>query len=103
MSKISVIAKLTAAEGKSSELEAVLANVIAASEEEEGLEVYSAHAANDEPGIYYFFELYRDDEATAAHGKGDAMRGAMGAFAGLLGARPEMITMTPVAAKGLDI
>ena len=103
MSKISVIAKLTAAEGKSSELEGALAGVIAASEEEPGLEIYSAHAADDEPGVYYFFELYRDDEATAVHGKGDAMRAAMGAFAGLLGGRPELIKMTPVAAKGLDI
>jgi quinol monooxygenase YgiN len=103
MSKISLIAKLTAADGKASELEAVLANVIAASDEEAGLEVYSAHAANDEPGVYYFFELYRDDEAKAVHGKGDGMRAAMGAFAGLLGARPEIITMTPIAAKGLDI
>ena len=103
MSKISLIAKLTAADGKSSELEAALANVIAAAEEEEGLEVYSAHAANDDPGVYYFFELYRDDEAKAVHGEGDAMRGAMGAFGGLLGARPEIITMTPIAAKGLDI
>ena len=103
MSKISLIAKLTAAEGKASELEAVLANVISAADEEAGLEVYSAHAANDEPGVYYFFELYRDDEAKAVHGKGEGMRAAMGAFAGLLAARPEIITMTPIAAKGLDI
>ena len=103
MSKISLIAKLTAAEGKAGELEAVLANVISAADEEAGLEVYSAHAANDEPGVYYFFELYRDDEAKAVHGKGEGMRAAMGAFAGLLGSRPEIITMTPIAAKGLDI
>jgi quinol monooxygenase YgiN len=103
MSKISLIAKLTAAEGKSAELEVALAGVIAAAEEEEGLEVYSAHAADDEPGVYYFFELYRDEEAKQVHGKGEAMRAAMGAFAGLLGARPEIITMTPVAAKGLEI
>ena len=39
------------------------------------------------------------------HGLGDEhrMREARGAFAGLLGARPEIIRMTPVAAKGLDI
>ena len=103
MSKISLIAKLTAAEGKTAELEEVLRNVIAAAEEEAGLEVYSVHASNDEPGIYYFFELYADDEAKAVHGKGDQMRAAMGACAGLLGGRPEITLMTPVAAKGLDI
>jgi quinol monooxygenase YgiN len=103
MSKISLIAKLTAAEGKSTELEDALRGVIAAAEEEAGLEVYSAHAANDEPGVYYFFELYADEAAKDVHGKGDGMRTAMGAFAGCLGARPEITLMTPVAAKGLSI
>ena len=103
MSKISLIAKLTAAEGKSAELEDALKGVIAASAEEDGLEIYSAHAASDEPGVYYFFELYRDGDALGIHGKGDGMRAAMAAFAGCLGARPEITMMTPVTAKGFDL
>lgn len=103
MSKISLIAKLTAADGKAAELEEALAAVVAAGDEEDGLEVYSAHAADDEPGVYWFFELYRDADAVAVHGTGERMREAMGAFAGLLGGRPEIIRMTPVAAKGLEI
>jgi len=103
MSKISVIAKLTAAEGKSGELEAALRGVVAAASEEEGLEVYSAHAADDEPGVYYFFEVYADQAAVDVHGKGDGMRAAMGAFGGLLAGRPEVTRMAPVVAKGLDI
>jgi quinol monooxygenase YgiN len=103
MSKISLIAKLTAVEGKADELEAALLGVIEAAEEEVGLEVYSAHAADDEPGTYYFFEVYRDADAKATHGKGDRMRAAMGAFGGLLAGRPEVTMMTPIAAKGLDI
>lgn len=103
MSKLSVIAKLTAADGKSDELEAALGSLIAAAEEEAGLEVYSVHAANDEPGVYWFFELYSGDDAMAVHGKGDAMKAAMGSLGGLLAGRPEVIMMSPVAAKGLDI
>lgn len=103
MSKMSVIAKLTAAEGKQAELEAALLGVVAAAEEEAGLEVYSAHRCDEEPGVYYFFELYRNQEAKAVHGKGDGMRAAMGAFAGLLASRPEVIWMTPLAAKGLEL
>lgn len=103
MSKISVIAKLTAAEGKAEDLEAALRGVVDAAEEEGGLEVYSAHAAADEPGVYYFFELYQDQAAIDVHGKGDAMRAAMGAFGGLLAGRPEVTRMTPVVAKGLAI
>ena len=45
----------------------------------------------------------RDEAAKEVHGKGDRMKAAMGAFGGLLGARPEIVFMTPVAAKGLDI
>ena len=103
MSKISLIAKLTAAEGKADELEAAITAVVAAGDEEDGLEVYSAHAPDDQPGVFYFFEIYRDDEAMAAHGRGERMAAAMGAFAGLLAGRPEITRMTPVAAKGLDI
>jgi quinol monooxygenase YgiN len=103
MSKISLIAKLTAAEGKTAELSEAITAVVAAGDEEDGLEVYSAHAPDDEPGVFYFFEIYRDDEAMAVHGKGERMGAAMGAFAGLLGGRPEIIKMTPIAAKGLDI
>lgn len=103
MSKITLIAKLTAAEGKNEELEAVLQGVCDASVEEDGLEIYSAHKANDQEGIYYFFELYKDGDALAIHGKGDGMKAAMGKFGGLLGGAPEITLMTPVAAKGLDI
>lgn len=103
MSKISLIAKLTAADGKSDALEVALRDVIDAAAEEEGLEVYSAHAVADEPCVYYFFELYRDQAAIDVHGQGEAMRAAMGAFGGLLAGRPELIMMSPVAAKGLDV
>jgi quinol monooxygenase YgiN len=101
--KISIIAKLTAAEGKSEALEQAICDVVAAASEEPGLEVYSAHASDDEPGIYYFFEIYSDADAKAEHGKGDGMRSAMGAFAGLLAARPEVVTMRPIVDKGLDL
>lgn len=103
MSKISVIAKLTAAEGKSAELEQRLGELIAAAEEEQGLEVYSVHKDTQDEGAYYFFELYRDTESMDVHGKGEQMRGAMKALGGLLAGRPEVTRMEPVAAKGLSI
>lgn len=103
MSKIALIAKLTAADGKADELEAAIANVVQAAEEEPGLEVYAAHKVGDQPGIFYFYELYSDGDALGVHGKGDRMRAAMGAFAGLLAGRPEVTMMSPVGAKGLDV
>jgi quinol monooxygenase YgiN len=103
MSKISLIAKLIAVEGKQAELEDALRTVIDAAAEEDGLEIYSAHRSADEPTVYYFFELYRDEDAKDIHGKGQRMRAAMGGFAGLLAGRPEITTMSPVAAKGFEI
>lgn len=103
MSKISLIAKLTAADGKADELESALAALIAAAEEEEGLEVYSAHRDNADGNVFYFFELYRDQAALDVHGKGDGMKQAMAALGAFLGGRPEVSLLTPVAAKGLSV
>lgn len=103
MTKVSLIAKLTAIEGREAELEAALRDVIAAAAEESALEIYSVHRSKDEPSVYYFFELYTDAAALEVHGKGDRMRAAMAAVRGLLIERPEVTLMTPVTAKGLDL
>ncbi|MEM7272938.1 MAG: putative quinol monooxygenase [Actinomycetota bacterium] len=103
MSKISLIAKLTAAEGKGAELRALLGALIEAADEEPGLEVYSAHGDPENEDVVYFFELYQDQAAIDVHGKGERMREAMGALGGLLGARPEITMLEPLVAKGLDV
>ncbi len=104
MSKLTLIAKLTAAEGKAEELSAALSNMIAAAGEEDGLEIYSVHADASDEDVFYFFELYRDQAAFDVHGKGEGMKAAMGALGGgLLGGRPEITMMSPIAAKGLDL
>ena len=103
MSKISIIATLTAAEGKAEELVEGLEALIEAAEEEAGLEVYSLHRDPDDASTLYFFELYSDEEAFAVHGKGEKMAAAMGALGGLLGGRPDVKVLSPVAAKGLAI
>lgn len=103
MSKISLIAKLTAAEGKADELRSAFGAMITAAEEETGLEIYSVHADSADSNVFYFFELYSDQAALDVHGKGDGMKAAMGALGGLLGGRPEVTMMSPVVAKGLDV
>ena len=101
MAKQSLIAKLVCAEGRNAEFETELATLIEASNEEAGLEIYSVHRDTD--NVYWFFELYADDDAVAAHGKGEAMRVAMATTGGFLAAPPEIHRLTPVAAKGLSI
>ncbi len=101
MAKNSLIAKLVCAKGRNTEFEAELATLIEASNEEAGLEIYSVHRGVDD--VYWFFELYTDDAAVAAHGKGDAMGVAMAATGAFLAAPPEIHRLTPVVAKGLNI
>lgn len=101
MAKISLIAKLPCAEGKNEEFEAALAAMIAASNEEAGLEIYSAHRADD--NNYFFFELYTDQAALEVHGKGDGMKQAMRAIGAFMAGKPEVHKMTPVVAKGLNL
>ncbi len=101
MSKHSLIARLTCTEGRAEAFETELAALIEASNEEAGLEIYSAH--RDADNVYWFFELYTDDDAVSAHGKGDAMKKAMAATGAFLAGPPEIHRLTPVAAKGLAI
>lgn len=103
MSKISLIAKLTAADGKADDLAAALVGLIEAAEEEAGLEVYSAHRDNSDANVFWFFEVYTDSAALDVHGKGDRMKAAMGALGAHLGGRPEVMRCTPVVAKGLSL
>lgn len=103
MSKISLIAKLTAADGKADELRGAMNAMIAAADEEPGLEIYSVHNDNADGNVFYFFELYADQAALEVHGKGEQMKPAMKAIGPLLAGRPEVSMLTPVAAKGLDL
>lgn len=103
MAKITLIATLTAADGKEQQLRDAIVDLIAAAEEEPGCEIYSAHASRDEPGIFRFFELYTDSNALKAHGKGERMALAMAGLGGLMAGPPEVLRLTPVAAKGLDL
>ncbi len=103
MSKHSIIAKLTCEPDSAADLEAALAVGIAAAEEESGLEIYSVHQDPNEAGVYWFFELYTDGDALAAHGKGDGMRAAMKGVGAHLSQPPEVHILDPLVAKGLDI
>ncbi len=103
MSKLSLIAKLTINEGANAEFEAALADLIAASATEDGLEVYAANADTGDAQTYWFYEIYTDDQALAVHGKGDEMKAAMGALGPFMAARPEIMMCRPVVAKGVEL
>jgi quinol monooxygenase YgiN len=104
MAKTALLAKLTAAEGKRDELIAVIADLgIRNVSGEPGTEIYAAHKDAKDENVIWFYELYTDGEALAAHGGSDAMKEFGKATGPLMAGRAELTFMEPVAAKGFDL
>jgi quinol monooxygenase YgiN len=102
--KVALIAKLTAAEGKRDELAAVIADMgMSNVAGEPGTLVYAAHKDQKDENVIWFYELYSDGDALAAHGGSDAMKEFGRATAPLMAGRPELIFLEPIAAKGVDL
>lgn len=103
MPKIAVMAKLIAAEGKGDELEAVLSKILPVVQDEEGTEVYVLHRADENPNVFWFYELYRDQGALGTHSSSDAMKEMLRGLGGLLEGSAELIISTPVGGKGVPL
>jgi len=102
MPKVAVVAKLTAAPGKRDEVVDVLKDVVAATEQEAGTLVYAMNVEKD-GDVIWFYELYTDEAALAAHGGSEAMKAAGPRLADKLGGRPEIIQVVPVVGKGIPL
>ena len=103
MSKISVLAKLTAAEGKRGEAVAVLSAQVGLVNEETGTEIYALHTDDSDEVTIWFYELYSDAESLAHHSGSPAMAALGPKLAGLMAARPQIMRLSPVTAKGLTL
>jgi (4S)-4-hydroxy-5-phosphonooxypentane-2,3-dione isomerase len=101
MAKVSLLAKLRVKEGKGDDLIAAFQPLLQQVEEEPGTLLYIMHRAKDDPDVFWFSELYADDDAFAAHSSSDAMAETAPAFGDLI-AEAEMIVSEPVLAAGLD-
>ena len=101
MSKVSVMGTFTCQDGKTEEMEAVLAAMVEAASGEPGVEIYSYHRGEDNK--YWFFALMADEESMQSHGKSEAMQAAMAGFGPLVAEPPQMTMTAPVAAVGLDL
>lgn len=103
MSKIAVLAKITAKEGQRDALVAEFEKLLGAVESEEGTLIYALHTAADDPDVVWFYELYADQESLATHGKSEAMKAAGPSLGPLMAGRPELIMLNPHAAKGISL
>jgi (4S)-4-hydroxy-5-phosphonooxypentane-2,3-dione isomerase len=100
MAKVSLLAKFTAKEGKADELMAAFEPLIEQVRKEPGTLLYAMNRAKDNPDVFWFSELYADDDAFAAHGASEAMAKAMPVLGPLI-AESELILGEPVLGKGL--
>jgi len=100
--KVALVGKITAKEGLRDALIAVFPDLAAAVDSEEGTLVYAMHTAANEPDVFWFYELYTDQDALTAHGSSDAMRAAWPTLAPLMAGQPEITILEPVRAKGLS-
>ncbi|MHB8464661.1 MAG: putative quinol monooxygenase [Acidimicrobiales bacterium] len=101
MPKVAAIAKITAAPGKRDELVAALRELVTATNDEPGTLVYALHTEKANADAVWFYELYTDDDALAAHSGSPAMKEVGGKLRGLVGGPPEMFVLELAAGKGL--
>lgn len=102
MAKVAVFARLVARPGRRDDLVQMCQQLLNGARGEDGTELYVLHVSDQEPDVVRLYELYRDDEALAAHGGSDTMTSVFPRLSELLAAAPDMAVSTPVAAKGID-
>ena len=100
MPRVSLLAKFRVKEGKGDELIAAFQPLFEQVEKEPGTLLYVMNRAKDDPDVFWFSELYADDDAFAAHSSSDAMAKAMPTLGPLI-AESELLLGDPVSAKGL--
>jgi quinol monooxygenase YgiN len=101
MSKIAVIAKITALEGKRPEVVAGLGPMLDNVESEEGTLLYQMLEDQVDENTIWMYELYTDQAAFDAHSSSEAMKALGHSLGGLLAGRPELFFTKPVGGKGL--
>ena len=102
MSTVSVIAKITAVEGKRAELAEArgpMIDHVEANEPDTLKYIMSLDAADE--NVIWMYEEYANEEALAAHGGSEAMKELGMALRPLAAGRPELFIASPVRGKGL--
>lgn len=85
-----IFTRLVAKPGRGGELLAILEELATATSTEPGNDVFVIHAARDEPDTVLGYEVFRDDDALAAHRATDAVRLAQGRLGDVLAEPPEI-------------
>ena len=104
MAKKALLAKLTTQDGKRDQLLAAIADqAMANAAGEPGTEIYAAHKDENDPNVVWFYELYSDEAALAAHGSSEGLKEFGKSIRDLMAGRPELIHLEPASAKGISL
>lgn len=102
MSKVCVIAKITANEGMRSDMVVAMGSMIDHVEANEpGTIRYILMEDAGDENVVWFYEEYADGDALGAHSTSDAMKALGGALRDFAAGRPEITVLNPVRGKGL--
>lgn len=103
MSKIVVLAKLPVKPGARDEFVEAFSSMFPVVAGEEGTVTYTLHTDDKDPDLVWVYEVYADEAALAAHSSSDGMKAGLAAFGPLIAGPAELIRLTPVGSKGLDL
>ena len=96
---IVITSRLTAMPGGRDALIIAFEQLHAAVADEPGTLVFAMHEAGEDE--LFFYEVYRDEAALAAHRDSPAVRDLAGHLDGLLDGPPVITYLTPLRTKGL--
>lgn len=96
---ITVVAKLKAKAGSEKEVEEALKAMIPKVRQEQGTLSYILHRSTQDPTVFVFYEVYRDQAAFDAHGKTPHMAELFGKLRGLLEGPPALDKLTELERK----
>jgi len=100
MSKVAVIAKIPAQEGKRADLARALQTALDTAQSEPGTETYILLEDTSDANLLWMFEMYTDQEALTVHMGSEAFKALGPAIMPFLAGRPELIFVSPVGGKG---
>jgi quinol monooxygenase YgiN len=103
MSKVVILAKLPLRAGTRDEFIAAFSQMFPVVADEPGTLTYTLHIDDKDPDLVWVYEMYDSADALAAHSGSDGMKAGLGAFGGFIAGPAELIRLTPVAGKGLDL
>jgi quinol monooxygenase YgiN len=92
-----IVAKLKAIAGKEGEMKAALLGIIPKVREEEGTLVYTLHQDQNDPGVFLFYEKYKDTDALVAHSSTPHFKALFKTIKPLLDGNPEIIMYNELA------